>query len=174
MGLEEHRARARDSVAVYVITCSDTRASGDDASGALIRDALQEAGHRVVGWCLLREEEQTLRDGIRDVLQRVDFDAVIINGGTGIAPRDRTFDILAEMYERTIQGFGELFRSLSYAEIGSAAMLSRASAGVACNKIVFSIPGSRAAVRLALDQLILPELGHLVAEMRRARTERAP
>jgi molybdenum cofactor biosynthesis protein B len=165
MGQEEHRAAAPPSISVYIVTLSDTRDESNDTSGAAIRNALQAAGHRLAGWRILREDAASLRHQIDEILRAQGFDALIVNGGTGIAPRDIAFDVLSSVYERHVPGFGELFRSLSYAEIGSAAMLSRASAGVAHGKLVFSIPGSTGAVHLALDRLILPELGHMVAEL---------
>jgi molybdenum cofactor biosynthesis protein B len=167
MGQEEHRAAAPRRVSVFVVTLSDTRSEADDTSGDAIRAALQQAGHEVAGGRIVREDVPSLEDELADVLAHAACDAVIVNGGTGIAPRDHAYDVLARLYERPLPGFGELFRSLSYSEIGSAAMLSRASAGVAHGKIVFSVPGSRGAVRLALERLILPELGHLVGELRR-------
>jgi molybdopterin adenylyltransferase len=175
MGLEQHRSVAPQRVSVYVVTLSDTRDASADTSGQWIRDTLQAAGHRIAGSCILREDAQSLESGLAQILVQPGFDVVIVNGGTGIAPRDRAPDVLARLYDRVLPGFGELFRALSYAEIGSAAMLSRASAGIARGKIVLSVPGSRAAVRLALDKLILPEIGHLVGELRRpAEPERAP
>ena len=175
MGLEQHRSAAQPRVSVYVVTLSDTRDASGDTSGQLVRDTLQAAGHHVAGSCILREDAQTLQRGLAEIVAQPGFDVVIVNGGTGIAPRDRAPDVLAALYERTLPGFGELFRALSYAEIGSAAMLSRASAGIARGKLVLSLPGSRAAVRLALEKLILPEIGHLVGELRRpVEPERGP
>jgi molybdenum cofactor biosynthesis protein B len=166
LGLREHRSRAPKSARVFVVTLSDTRDASNDQSGDTIRDALTKDGHVVVGRSILREDPDRLAEGFDALLLRDDIDAIVVSGGTGIAPRDRAYDLLARRYERVLPGFGELFRALSYAEIGSAAMASRASAGVSSGKLVFSLPGSRAAVRLALDKLILPELGHLVGEMR--------
>lgn len=175
MGVDKHRADAPRSVSAYVVTLSDTRDASHDRSGGLIRDALLGAGHRVVGWCILREDPDALTAGLGAVLDQSGYDVVIVNGGTGIAPRDRAYEVLSRLYDTPLPGFGELFRSLSYAEIGSAAMLSRASAGVSRGKLVFSLPGSSGAVRLALDRLILPELGHLLGELHKpAGSERAP
>ncbi len=168
VGLEAHRAASPPSLAAYVVTFSDSRDEQSDTTGAQIREALAAAGHRVMGWCIWREDAEVLRQGMQDLLNQGGFDVVIVNGGTGIAPRDLAYDVLAGLYEREIPGFGELFRTLSYAEIGSAAMLSRASAGIARGVLVFSLPGSRGAARLAMDKLILPELGHLAGELRRA------
>jgi molybdenum cofactor biosynthesis protein B len=167
MSLEDHKANAPGAVSVYVATCSDTRDATDDATGAQIRAALTAAGHRVVGTCIWREDAETLAREVRTLLASPGFDVLIVNGGTGIAPRDRAYDVLSPLYDREIPGFGEFFRALCYLEIRSAAMLSRASAGVVGDRIVFSIPGSPAAVRLALEKLILPELAHCVGELRR-------
>jgi molybdenum cofactor biosynthesis protein B len=152
---------------VFVATLSDTRDAHNDRSGALIRALLEEEGHVVAGTAIWREDAGTLRREIDTLLERADLDAVVLTGGTGIAPRDITFDLLAALYERPLPGFGELFRMLSYAEIGSAAYLSRASAGVARGKMIFSLPGSLGAVRLGMLKLVLPELGHVVAELHR-------
>jgi molybdenum cofactor biosynthesis protein B len=167
MGLEEHRAAAPARIAIFGITFSDTRQESDDTSGAALRAAFAAAGHAIVGWRIVREDESEMRRALDAALGLPGCDVLVLTGGTGVAPRDRAYDVLATLYERPLPGFGELFRSLSFAEIGSAALLSRASAGVARGKLVFSIPGSRAAVRLALDRLILPEIGHLVGELRR-------
>ena len=163
----EHRAAAPDSIAVFVVTLSDTRTAATDTSGQTIRDALTAAGHRVTGTAILREDPATLPGELAALLRDSTADAVVVTGGTGVGPHDLAFDVLAPLYESPIPGFGELFRMLSYQEIGSAALLSRASAGIAHGKVIFSVPGSRGAVRLALDQLILPELAHLVGELRR-------
>lgn len=168
MSLESHKAQAPTAVAVYVATCSDTRDATSDTTGAQIRAALAAAGHRVVGSCIWREDDDTLRRGVQALVAAGGFDALIVSGGTGIAPRDRAYDVLSRLYERDIPGFGEFFRALSYLEIRSAAMLSRASAGIIGRTLVFSIPGSRGAARLAMEKLILPELGHLIGELRRA------
>ncbi|MFQ5599998.1 MAG: molybdenum cofactor biosynthesis protein B [Candidatus Krumholzibacteriia bacterium] len=175
MTLAQHQPVAPERLRVYVVTLSDTREDHTDTSGASIREGLQEAGHEVAGSCILREEAHSLRADLDRLLERRGFEVLIVNGGTGIAPRDVAYDILSALYDREIPGFGELFRSLSYAEIGSAAMLSRASAGVAHGKLLFSIPGSQGAVRLAMHKLILPELRHMVGELRRAAgAEHAP
>lgn len=174
MGLEAHRAAAPRRIAVYVVTLSDSRVPESDTTGALVRESLHAAGHAVVGSCILREDADSLRQELQRLLERREFDVAVLHGGTGLAPRDTAYDVLREFYDREIPGFGELFRSLSYAEIGSAAMLSRASAGVARGKLLFSIPGSTGAARLALDKLILPELGHCVAELHRPRASERP
>lgn len=164
----EHRAAAPRSVTVQIVTLSDTRTTATDTSGQAIHDALTAAGHRVTDSRILREDPATMPAELARVLRDAASDAVIVTGGTGVGPHDLAFDVLAKVYESPIPGFGELFRALSYQEIGSAALLSRASAGIAHGRIIFSIPGSRGAVRLALEKLILPELAHLVGERRRA------
>ena len=169
MSTEEHRAAGPRQASVFVLTLSDTRDSATDTSGAAIRSALEAAGHTVAGYRILREDPERLEREIESVLVAPGYEVLIVSGGTGLAPRDLAYDAFSKLYERPLPGFGELFRSLSYAEIGSAAMLSRASAGVARGKLVFSVPGSRAAVRLALEKLIVPELGHLLGELRRSR-----
>jgi molybdopterin adenylyltransferase len=148
-----------------VITVSDTRSVETDSSGQLIQSLLQNAGHRVVDYALVRDEPTQIQERLQTLCQRSDLDALIFNGGTGIAPRDTTYDAIARSLDKTLPGFGELFRWLSYSEIGSRAIASRAVAGVCQSKLVFSIPGSTAAVRLAVEQLILPELRHLVRQI---------
>jgi molybdenum cofactor biosynthesis protein B len=162
-----HRARAPRQVTVLIVTLSDTRDAATDTGGETIRAVLAAAGHTTLGPCIVREDPQTLGTRLAELVLTPAIDAIVVTGGTGIAPRDRAYDVLSGLYERALPGFGELFRSLSFAQIGSAAMLSRASAGVIGDRIVFSIPGSPAAVRLALERLIVPELGHLVGELRR-------
>lgn len=169
MGEKAHRSAAPARVAVYVVTLSDTRDEANDHSSAAIRAALEAAGHEVRGWCIVREEPELLERELTALLELPDSDALVVNGGTGLAPRDLAYDVLARLYEKPIPGFGEMFRALSFQQIGSAAMLSRASAGIARGKLVFSIPGSPGAVRLALERLILPEIGHMVGELRRGR-----
>jgi len=148
-----------------VITVSDTRSADTDSSGQLIQSLLQNAGHRVADYALVRDEPMQIQALLQTLCQRSDLDALIFNGGTGISPRDTTYDAIAHSLDKTLPGFGELFRWLSYSEIGSRAIASRAVAGVCQSKLVFSIPGSTHAVRLAVEQLILPELGHLVKQI---------
>ncbi len=167
MGHDEHRRHAPASVALALLTISDTRTAATDASGDLAERLLTHAGHRIVtrGW--VADDPERVEAWVRDALTRGDCDAVLTSGGTGISPRDRTYEALAGILERRLDGFGELFRSLSYVEIGSAAMLSRAIGGIRAGRVVFCVPGSPNAVQLALEKLILPELGHLVAELRK-------
>jgi molybdenum cofactor biosynthesis protein B len=152
-----------------VITVSDTRNLETDAGGRLVVELLEAAGHPVVLREIVPDEPAEIEGVLRGVLARDGVGAVLLTGGTGIAPRDLTPEAVAPHLERTIPGFGELFRQLSFEEIGPAAMLSRALAGVAAGRVVFVLPGSRAALRLALERLILPELGHLAGEARKGR-----
>jgi len=159
-----HRKASLERVHCWVITASDTRSEVDDTGGALLAALLEEAGHEVVGREIARETPASLGAALDAALEREGVGAVLITGGTGVAPRDITPDVVKERLEREIPGFGELFRSLSYAEIGSAALLSRALAGLARGRVVVALPGSRGAIRLALERLVLPEIGHLAAE----------
>lgn len=150
-----------------VITLSDTRTPATDESGKLIQSMLVDAGHMISGYLLLRDEPAALEAALTDLLARVDCDCILTNGGTGISRRDQTIDVIQRMLTRPLPGYGELFRMLSYEQIGSGAMLSRTAGGVAGEKLLFAMPGSTKAVRLAMEKLILPELGHLVAELRK-------
>lgn len=166
-GPHEHKAQAPARVACFVVTSSDTRDEAADTSGRLIRELLEQAGHAVVGYAIIKDEPAQLREVLERQAPGAGAQAVLINGGTGIGRRDSTFDALAPMLEKRLDGFGELFRALSFAEIGPAAMMSRAVAGTLGGMIVFAMPGSTAAVRLAMTRLVVPELGHAVREMTR-------
>jgi molybdenum cofactor biosynthesis protein B len=166
MGHEEHRHEAPRSVRVFVVTASDTRGEAEDESGAFLRASLAAAGHALAGYRVVKDEPDAIRAALADA-GTAGADAVIVNGGTGIAARDRTYEAVAALLEKRLDGFGELFRMLSFAEIGPAAMLSRAVAGVSGGRAVFSVPGSLPAVRLAWERLIGPELGHVVRELRK-------
>jgi molybdopterin adenylyltransferase len=161
----EHKHHALKRVSCLVITCSDTRTRETDTSGRLIRRLLAEHGHEVVNTHLVKDEPTEIRKIISTGTSDHRVQAIIVNGGTGLSRRDSTFEAIDEMLEKRLDGFGELFRWLSYQEIGSSAMMSRATAGVIEGRIVFSTPGSESAVRLAMEKLILPELGHIVREM---------
>ena len=165
MSHQEHRERAPASVGVALVTVSDTRTEADDASGALMRRLLEGAGHGVRDYRIVRDEPDLVTASLRELASRADIRAILLSGGTGISRRDRTYEAVSSLLDRRLDGFGELFRALSYQEIGSAALLSRAVGGILGDKAVFSLPGSSAAVRLGLEKLILPELGHLVAEL---------
>ena len=167
MSVSEHRQQAPASVSVHVITVSDTRTLDTDASGRAIVELLEGAGHRVAGRTLLRDEAEEVRAAVQHLASGALVDVVITTGGTGITARDGTFEAVDGLLTKRLPGFGELFRSLSYQQIGSAAMLSRATAGLVGPTVVIVLPGSQQAVRLALEELVLPELGHLVHEARR-------
>ncbi len=166
MSHEEHKREAPRTVRIFVVTASDSRGEAEDVGGAFLRDSAVRAGHEVAGYRVVKDEPSQIREAL-EAAAAARADAVIVNGGTGIAARDRTYEAVAGVLEKRIDGFGELFRALSYAEIGSAAMLSRAVAGVWQGRAVFSVPGSPAAVRLAWDKLIGPELPHVVRELRK-------
>lgn len=161
----EHRASASTSVGCVIVTVSDTRNAETDTSGRIMRERLVAAGHRVVGYEIVRDEPDQINRVLDEWSARDDCQALLFNGGTGIARRDTTFDVISARLDKTLPGFGELFRMLSFGEIGAAAMLSRATAGVFNGRLVFSTPGSSNAVALAMDKLIAGELAHLVFEV---------
>jgi molybdenum cofactor biosynthesis protein B len=163
----EHKAHAPASVRCMVATVSDSKTVETDTSGRLLQELLRGAGHEVLGYRIVRDEPTQVHGVIHEACQHPSIQCVILTGGTGITSRDRTFETIDALLDKRLPGFGELFRMLSYQEIGSAAMLSRAQAGVRAGRIVFSLPGSPAACRLALERLILPELGHMVRELSR-------
>jgi molybdenum cofactor biosynthesis protein B len=166
MSVHEHKEKAAKGAHCFVLTVSDTRDETTDLSGQLIKAALGENGHRVSGYRIVKDEPAEIESILRDLLARPDLDAVILNGGTGISPRDGTYEVVAGLLEKRLDGFGELFRFLSYQEIGSAAIMSRAVAGTARGKILISLPGSRGAAELAMRKLVLPELGHMLSQLR--------
>lgn len=168
MSTLEHKKEAPKIVRCKVITVSDTRDEETDKSGKLMIQLLEEAGHHIADYEIVKDEGTLIREAVLKGCENPGIDAVLINGGTGIALRDVTIETVRELFDKEIDGFGELFRMLSYTEdIGSAAILSRAAAGTVQNKAVFSTPGSSGAVRLAMNKLILPELGHIVRELRK-------
>jgi molybdopterin adenylyltransferase len=168
MSTEEHKKNAQKRVNTKIITVSDTRDKDSDKSGKLMIELLQNAGHTVVDYVIVKDEMSPIQEEILKGCAREDVDAILLNGGTGIAKRDVTIETVQKLLEKEIVGFGELFRMLSYLEdIGSAAILSRAIAGVIQNKAVFSTPGSTGAVKLAMNKLILPELGHVIREVKK-------
>ena len=154
-------------MAVHIVTVSDTRSLETDSSGRLISALLEERGHRVSGRTLLKDEPGDVRQAVTALVNDSSVDVVITTGGTGITARDSTFEAIDGLLQKRLAGFGELFRMLSYHEIGAAAMLSRATAGLCGRTIILALPGSERAVRLAMEKLVLPELGHLVREARR-------
>jgi molybdenum cofactor biosynthesis protein B len=165
----EHKAHAPASVACYVLTVSDTRTEANDTGGAAIRALLEAAGHTVTGHAIVRDEPDQVRAAVRAQLADAATRVIITTGGTGISSRDGTYEAISGLLEKRLDGFGELFRALSFQDIGSAAMMSRATAGTAGRKAIFVLPGSPNAVRLAMTQLIIPELGHVVQQLDKGR-----
>lgn len=148
-----------------VITVSDTRTEETDRSGNLIKSLLIDAEHIISAYAIVKDEPMQIQEQMQVLSQHSDLQVLIFNGGTGIAPRDTTYDAIEKLLEKTLPGFGELFRFLSYQEIGSRAIASRSVAGIYQNKLIFSVPGSSNAVKLAMEKLILPELVHLVTQL---------
>ena len=167
----EHKAQAPAAVSCSVLTVSDSRTPETDTSGRAIRQLLEDAGHVIIGHAIVKDEPEEVASYVRAQVADASTQVVITTGGTGITARDGTFDAVDAMLEKRLDGFGELFRMLSFQEIGAAAMLSRATAGTASSgtaerTAIFVLPGSEAAVRLAMTRLILPELGHLAQQLR--------
>jgi molybdenum cofactor biosynthesis protein B len=161
----EHKAQAPAAVACYVLTISDTRTPDSDTSGRAIRSLLEEAGHAISGHDIERDDPARITARLRERLSDPGTQVVISTGGTGISPRDGTYEAVTALFEKRLDGFGELFRMMSFEEIGAAAMLSRATAGTVGRKAIFALPGSEKAVRLAMTRLILPEIGHVVQQL---------
>ena len=164
---QQHRAEAPQRVRVAVITISDTRTKETDTSGAKIVESLKGAGHEVAAWEIVPDEPRRIEELIERLSKEPNPDVILLTGGTGVGSRDQTFETLEPMLTKTLPGFGELFRMLSYEEIGAAAMLSRAIGGLIGRTVVLAMPGSTAAVRLAMEKLVVPEIAHLVREARR-------
>jgi len=164
MSQADHKAQAPRTVRCFIVTVSDTRTDETDASGRAIADLLTAAGHHVAGRTIVRDDPDLVRGTIERQLASPDVHAIITTGGTGITSRDSTYEAVSGMLQKRLDGFGELFRMLSYQQIGSAAIMSRACAGLAAGRIVVCLPGSEAAVRLAMEKLVIPELGHLVQQ----------
>ena len=165
MSVTEHHARSPSQVACFVLTVSDTRTLDTDTSGQAIVALLTDAGHVVTERRVVRDEPREVEAIVRGEIATARARVLITTGGTGIAARDSTYEAVTGLLEKSLPGFGELFRMLSFADIGAAAMLSRATAGTAGRCAIFILPGSEAAVRLALTRLILPELGHIAREL---------
>ena len=167
VSVHEHKVQAPASVGCFVLTVSDTRTADTDSSGRAVRELLETTGHRVTGSAIVRDNPSEVAEHVRRRLEEPDTRIIIATGGTGITSRDGTFEAVNGMFEKRLEGFGELFRMLSFQEIGAAAMLSRATAGTIGRKAVFVLPGSEHAVRLAMSRLILPELGHIAQQLDR-------
>jgi molybdenum cofactor biosynthesis protein B len=167
MSAEHHKKHAPKRVRVFVVTVSDTRTPETDTSGARAKAMIEAAGHEVAGYRVLKDEPAEVAALVRQIVKDRAADAIVTSGGTGVSTRDNTYEAVSGLLDKRLDGFGELFRMLSYAQIGSAAMLSRATAGLCGAVAVFATPGSTKAVELALEKLILPELGHLQFEAHR-------
>ncbi len=165
--VHKHRESAPETVRVAILTISDTRTGETDTGGDIAEELLREAGQEVVARRIVRDEVAGIRNNLVDLLARSDVDAVVTTGGTGISARDTTYEVVDRMVEKKLEGFGEIFRMLSYEEIGAAAIMSRTLAGAVGAKFVASLPGSRNAVRLAVEKLLVPELAHIVFELRK-------
>lgn len=165
MSVEEHKAKGKRSIQCFVVTVSDTRDETTDESGQLIRSLLIDEKHGLAGYRIVKDEPAEIEALLREALANEQVEGVIVNGGTGISPRDGTYEVIAGLLDKRLDGFGEIFRYLSYQDIGSAAVMSRAVAGSAQGKVLISLPGSKGAVRLAMEKLILPELRHMVSQL---------
>ena len=165
--VHQHREAAPESVRVAVLTISDTRTPETDTGGDVVEETMRGAGHEVVAREIVRDEATSIETQLVDLLARSDVDAVVTTGGTGISGRDTTYEVVERMIEKRLDGFGEIFRMLSYEEIGAAAVLSRAVAGAVGTKLVASLPGSRNAVGLGMEKLLVPEIAHIVFELRK-------
>jgi len=170
--VHKHKESAPETVRVAILTISDTRTPQTDTGGDVAQELLEGAGQEVVERRIVRDEVSGIRNSLIDLLARSDVDAVVATGGTGISARDTTYEVVERMVEKKLDGFGEIFRMLSYEEIGSAAIMSRALAGSVGSKFVASLPGSRNAVRLAVEKLLVPELSHVVFELRKHQESR--
>ena len=167
MGAGEHKDKKVEKMGFAVITISDTRTKENDTSGQIIISSIEQSGCDVVDYRIIKDDINAIRDSFRELTMASSIDVLIFAGGTGISPRDRTPESISPMLEKELPGFGELFRQLSYEEIGTASLLSRAMAGVHGRKAIFCMPGSRGAVKLAMEKIILEEVGHILWEMRR-------
>ncbi|CAN5724275.1 molybdenum cofactor biosynthesis protein MoaB [soil metagenome] len=165
--VHQHREAAPDHVRIATLTISDTRTPEDDTGGDKIQELLEEAGHEIVAREIVRDDVAQIQTTLVQLLARGDVDAVVTTGGTGISARDTTYEVVERMLDKKLDGFGEIFRVLSYEEIGAAAILSRATAGAVSNKFLACLPGSRNAVRLAVEKLLVPEIAHIVFELRK-------
>ena len=165
MSVHEHQEKGKKNIRCFVITVSDTRDESSDTSGQTIKQFLTDEGHQTSGYRIVKDEPLDINALLEQALGQTDVDAIIVNGGTGISPRDGTFEVVDRFLEKKLDGFGELFRYLSYLDIGSAAIMSRAAAGTARGKVLISLPGSKGAVTLAMEKLILPEIRHMVSQL---------
>ncbi len=167
MSYLEHKKEAPQSAGVALLTVSDSRTEETDESGKLLRQKLVEAGHRIIAYTLLKNDAAAVRETIEELLDEEEVQVIVTGGGTGLSHRDITVETVSAMLEKRLDGFGELFRSLSYQEIGTSCIMSRSVAGVIKGKVIICIPGSLGAARLAVEKIILPEIGHMIREASR-------
>jgi molybdenum cofactor biosynthesis protein B len=163
----EHKREAPASIRCFVLTVSDTRTNETDSGGRAIAEMLAAAGHQIAGRAIVPDDAARVRQVVDEQIDSAGVDAVITTGGTGITSRDTSYEAVTSLLEKRLDGFGELFRMLSYEQVGAAAMMSRATAGLARRKIVIALPGSEAAVRLAMEKLVVPELAHMIQQARK-------
>lgn len=167
MSLLEHKQNTLKDINIMVLTISDTRDEQTDKSGKLMMDLIKSHDFVVKAYKIVKDEREQILSEVLEGIRRTEIDVIVTNGGTGLSNRDVTLEVMEQVIEKPIPGFGELFRMLSYEEIGSAAILSRAIGGIAKGTAIFSTPGSTGAVKLAMEKLILPELGHILKEIRK-------
>ncbi|GAB1420930.1 MogA/MoaB family molybdenum cofactor biosynthesis protein [Anaerolineales bacterium] len=164
---EHHDLAGQESIAIALVTVSDTRTPATDKNYAYLESRLQELGHQIVEYLIVKDEADQIEQTLDLITDHTNAQLILFNGGTGLSPRDTTYDVISRKLEKTLPGFGEIFRMLSYEEIGAAAILSRATAGVYKSVFVVSMPGSPNAVKMAMENLIIPEINHLVWELNR-------
>jgi molybdenum cofactor biosynthesis protein B len=164
MSVAEHKAEAPQSVRCFIVTVSDTRTTDNDASGKAIAEALTAAGHVVTGRAIVRDDPELVHATVERHLADQGLQVIITTGGTGITSRDSTYEAINSLLDKKLDGFGELFRMISYQEIGPAAMMTRACAGLVAGRIIIALPGAPGAIRLAMEKLVIPELGHLAQQ----------
>ena len=167
MTYHNHDRKRRIKATFSLLITSDSRDETQDESGRVARDLLTKENHKVIEYKIVKNDSQSILDTVKKFLKNDEIDVIITSGGTGISSRDMTVDTLSPLFEKTLNGFGELFRNLSYKDVGEAAMISRATAGIIGTKIIFCIPGSTKAMELALIHLILPGIGHILWEVNR-------
>ena len=167
MSAEDHKKHSRENIGFALVVVSDSKTEETDTSGALIQELIKADGHRVISYKIVKDDPGQITDEAERALAVEDINAVIFCGGTGVSSRDVTIETIRPMFQKELTGFGEIFRAMSTAEIGSAAIMSRATAGVTNKKVLFCIPGSRGAVDLAMKKLILEECGHILWEVNR-------
>lgn len=165
--MSEHDLHRHVRANFAVLTISDTRNEKTDESGKIAKELISNKGHQVLAYRIIRNDKSLIQTAVEEILRNPKINVVVTIGGTGISKRDLTVESMSELLDKKIEGFGELFRNLSYKEIGEAAMISRATAGTINGKLVFCLPGSKNAVKLALNKLILPGLGHIIKEANR-------